>query len=155
MHFKPNKTSRCKCSLVTSVCTMSLPDMCTSLQQVWAHCLKQNPTTCNREITGDACTHAGSSLNLGSEGIRVALQDGFHSRLPGALVLHVVTAVDAVTAIAVTPRCKALTVPVGIHICILLSCAVLCCALQGVDYAESINMSSCQAVRLRHEKQHK
>jgi len=123
--------------------------------------LKQTPTTCNeRANAGDACTHAGSSLNFGSEGIWVALQDGFHSRLPGALVLHVVTAVDTVAAIAVTPRCKALTVPVGIHMCILLRCAVLCCAVQGragqgVDYIESNNMSSCQAVRLRHEIQHK
>ena len=119
-----------------------LPDICcqtcatrhvhlwSRLQQVWAHCLKQNlPTTCNeRENTGDACTHAGSSLDFGSKGIWVALQDGFHSRLPGALILHVVTAVDAVAAIAITPRCEALTVPVSIHMRMLLCCAVLCCA---------------------------
>ena len=56
-------------------------------------------------------THACTSLDLGAEGIGVALQNGLHSGLAGALILHVVAAVDTVAAITITARGEALAVP--------------------------------------------
>ncbi len=59
-------------------------------------------------VHGDS---AHSGLDLGPEGVGVALQDALDRRLPRRLVLVVVAAVDAVAAVAVTPRRKALAVP--------------------------------------------
>ena len=55
--------------------------------------------------------YSGASLDLRPESVWVSLQNGFHSRLPCALVLHVVAAIDAVAAVTVPSRSKALTVP--------------------------------------------
>jgi hypothetical protein len=55
---------------------------------------------------GTVCSH----LDLGAEGIGVALQNGLHSGLADLLALLVVAAVDAVAVIAVAPAGEALAV---------------------------------------------
>lgn len=56
---------------------------------------------------------------LGSKGIGVALQYRLHCRLPGALMLPVVVAVEAVAAVAVAPRGEALAVAESVCVCML------------------------------------
>ena len=57
-------------------------------------------------LQGTVCFH----LNLGPEGIGVALQNGLHSGLADLLALLVVAAVDAVAVVAVAPAGEALAV---------------------------------------------
>lgn len=52
-------------------------------------------------------------LDFRTEGVGVAFQNGFHCRLADGLIVIVVAAIDAVAALTVTPRGKALTVPAG------------------------------------------
>lgn len=50
-------------------------------------------------------------MDLGAEGLGVALEDGLDGRLPDGLLPVIVAAVQAVARLAVTPASKALAVP--------------------------------------------
>jgi hypothetical protein len=78
-------------------------------------------------------------LDFWTEGVWVALQNGFHRRLPYQLILMVVEAVGAVAVLAVTAARKTLAVPV---------CRVVSNA--GAPVLISVFHPECK-IKLRHQ----